>query len=506
MSCLAIAAFALPALCALGQAAPEVPLYGVYELAFDGPQGVPFPARDITLVCTWVGPAGQRLRIFGFWDGGATWRCRFCPTAVGRWRLERVEANDAKLRGQHEGLVLRCSPSALHGFWVAHGRWWRRSDGTYQYFVGNTHYTFLTNPPEQIVRDLEANRPYFGKVRFSVCGDRYEDPNLKAFLKPNGEQTNEAQYSYSPNPRYFQERVDVAVRKGFALDLICDLILSGPDKHRRQIENEAYLRYVAARYGSFPNVWFCLANEWDEVYRAEQIKAFGETLRRYLPYPTPVSVHSTSRELWNPALNGDWCDHATIQKKLKDLSDSANYIARAFAAFPGHPVINDENSYQGRGDGHSEADTIEAIFGSFMGGGYATTGEKPKNKQGQYFHGHFDPKQHSAADNLKFLVDYINANITFWQLAPGDPEAIFRIAPGFRVLSNPGHEYVVGCDAPAEMSVNLPAGAWRVTKVNLFAKTAEVIAKAARGRFAFAADDVRAEMFHFLNAENPPAR
>lgn len=483
-------------------AAQTVPLYSVYELTFEGPTGLAKPAAEVQLLCTWEGPGQRRISVQGFWDGGSTWRCRFTPTKVGPWRLTSVVSERPELARQHVGLSLRCTPSKHRGFWEAEGRYWRRSNGSYEYFVGNTHYTFLINPAEQIVADLRGNRQYFGKVRFSICGDRYEDPELKAFLKPDGTQTNESQYADSPNPEYFQERVDVAVRTGFEEDLICDLIMSGPDKHRRQLEQGAYIRYVAARYGAYPNVWFCVANEWDQVYQAAQVKAFGEKLRSYLAYPTPVSVHSTPRVEWDPRLNGDWCDHATIQKKLKSMTASADAIRRAREACPGKPAINDENSYQGKGDGHTHDDTIEAIFGSFMGGGYATTSYKPANKQGQYFFGKFNVEEHTSAPHLKFLADYINEHVDFWRLEPGDRHGVFEVPDGFRVLEDPGREYIVGCNGAASMTAKLPQGLWQVTRVDLFAMETNVIAKhlgwaPADREFSFRSHDSRAQLLHF---------
>ena len=67
------------------------------------------------------------------------------------------------------------------------------------------------------------------------------------------------------------------------------------------------------------------------------------------------------------------------------------------------PTVNDELSYEGAGDKHSEADTIAAHLGTFLGGGYGTTGEKYGQKLGQYFWGNFDPAKHTAADNLLWL-------------------------------------------------------------------------------------------------------
>ncbi|MFO7903519.1 MAG: hypothetical protein R6U98_12715 [Pirellulaceae bacterium] len=80
-------------------------------------------------------------------------------------------------------------------------------------------------------------------------------------------------------------------------DLIADLILAGPDdvasrstlKARRNGGDPTpYLKYIAARYGSFRNVWICLCNEYEIKNPSStpaEIARFGEIIRSYLPYP-----------------------------------------------------------------------------------------------------------------------------------------------------------------------------------------------------------------------------
>lgn len=119
------------------------------------------------------------------------------------------------------------------------------------------------------------------------------------------------------------------------------------------------------------------------------MKSAGEALRSFLPHPTPVSVHGAP-EGWNAELNGDWHDNVITQHKLKRLDEAADFAARNFDPDVNKPVINDENAYQGAGDGFSEGDAIEGCFGTFLGGRYASTGEKYGEKLGQYFWGGFD--------------------------------------------------------------------------------------------------------------------
>src|SRR5262249_51737263 len=150
---------------------------------------------------------------------------------------------------------------------------------------------------------------------------------------------------------------------------------------------------------------------------------FGQIIRQYLPYPTPLSVHGTPDIMWSRQFDPlpQWHDHHIVQKKMKTIAAAADAIVSVrITGDPSKrhkPTIDDELSYEGDGDKHSEQDTIESHLGAFLGGGYGSTGLKTANKIGHYFWGAFDPNEHTSADNLKFLRETIDQNITFWQMS-----------------------------------------------------------------------------------------
>lgn len=503
----------------------QVPLYKVTEVSFSGPELGPAdtPARDVELTVTFRHESGSpEIPRLGFWAGdgrggtrGNVFKVRFTPTRRGTWRIVKTSSNHSRLRGQWEGSSLLCVPSSLRGFWLARGRWYSRSDGSRPFIVGNTHYSFLSrrrdNGPAKSdpVLDIRLNARYFSKLRFTLFGDRYPDPGLKPFLDQDGRQSDDGRFSLRPNPAWFHERVDPVVEEGFAQDLVCDLILCGPDTREARStlkENPLpWLRYVAARYGAYPNVWFCLGNEWDiknPSYSAAAIRTAGEALRSFLPYPTPISVHGKPAP-WTRALNGAWHDHVIIQRKVKKLPQAADFAAESHVLGGRKPVVNDENGYQGKGDGFSEGDVIEGCLGTFLGGGYPTTGEKHGRKLGQYFWGGFDARAHSASDNLAYLRFYIEREVAFWRLAPQSLKGgIFAALPGsFRLLAAEDEEYVLGSNQRADhLRVKLPAGSWRVSQVDIVKKNTVEVASAASGTLTFATPASRAVLTHFRKA------
>jgi len=521
--------------------AASAPVFGVAEIAFAGPPCTPsdMPARDIELLVRFRHESGSpAYEVHGFWDGdgkggssGNVFKVRFCPTVPGKWMLEEVRSGHATLKGQKQGACVVATPSDLKGFWTPDPdspgrRWYKRSDGSHPFIFGNTHYSFITDrsdrdeQPGRIARDIAAEAAYFNKIRFSIHGCRYAHPTDKPFFDASGRPTDNADFSHRPNPAWFNRRVDAAVRAAFQADVIADLILSGPDTPEsrsalRALENAGdpapLLKYVAARYGSFPNVWMCLSNEWNiksPRYAADQIVHAGKTLRRFLPYPTPVSVHGNAGD-WTAALNAGgaeggppaWLDHVIVQGKIKTLAKAADFIAANHRlGGAAMPVIDDELGYQGEGDGFSLGDVVEGHLGALVGGGYGTTGMKPAAKKGQYFWGRFDPAEHTAAACLAWLRKAIQENVTFWKMQPVAPaESIFPDAPaGCRAMAWPGQEYVLGTSAAqADIQVRLPPGVWRVKRFDAIARQEADLGELAGGGHKFDAPASRAVLLHF---------
>jgi hypothetical protein len=526
-------------------------VYSVVEVPFAGPNQTAkdSPARDVDLRVTFRHESGKpEYTAHGFWDGdgkggveGNVFKVRFCPTKPGRWDLAAVKSTAKELDGQRQGDYVTAVEGKHPGFWEVDadspgGRWYRRSDGSHPYVFGNTQYSFLSGyrdtgpvPNHDIAKDVAANAGYFKKLRFALHGDRYVNPSEKPFLDDAGKPTDDGKYSHRPNPRWFHQRADVAVRAAYDADLVADLILCGPDTDdsRATLRAQAnkgdpapWLRYVAARYGAYPNVWVCLCNEYDikTKFPPERVAGWGVAMKGMLPYPTPLSVHASQHPdgkadgpkapAWSakfdPLVTG--FDHQILQRKIRTLAPSAD-VVRLTHDNPGgrpraKPTVNDELSYQGDGDKHSEGDTLASHLGAFLGGGYASTGWKPGNKLGHYFWGGFDPKEHTAAPGLKFLREAIDKNVTFWKMAP-DAAVFPGLDPAFRAMAWAGNEYVLGTDRAAKGIVaELPAGTWAVKQYDVAARKETTLADKASGKFTFDAPDSRAVLFHFKKAGN----
>src|SRR5262249_43609751 len=75
-----------------------VPKWGRFEHSFKSSFLYSNALQDASLTVFLVSPSGETNQIDGFWDGGKTWRVRFCPDQPGRWSF-RTSCSDSANKG-----------------------------------------------------------------------------------------------------------------------------------------------------------------------------------------------------------------------------------------------------------------------------------------------------------------------------------------------------------------------------------------------------------------------
>ena len=86
---------------------PTVPKWARFEQAFRSSVAYEHPLQDATLTVTFTSPLGESRKVYGFWDGGRTWRVRFSPDQPGNWTFTSTcsDAVDTGLNGQSGGFL-----------------------------------------------------------------------------------------------------------------------------------------------------------------------------------------------------------------------------------------------------------------------------------------------------------------------------------------------------------------------------------------------------------------
>lgn len=373
--------------------------WGLFELSRLGrSDGNPY--LDYHISATFIGER-EKKTVEGFYDGEGVYRVRFMPSFEGEYRY-RISGDFADEISEPEGRFFVTAPSPdNHGPVRADGIRLRYADGSRYDSIGTTCYAWAVQPlalQEQTLETLE-NSP-FNKLRFCVFPKFYEyntrEPLTLPFERGSGEGLDPAlvetasqtglsfpgmksapfdfAFDYTrPNAEHFQ-RYDQRIRQLMELGIEADLILMHPYDRwgMNQMSRAAsaqYLRYMAARYGAFRNVWWSLANEYDLVFsrKPEDWDFYGETIAAADPYSHLLSVHNCFRAF---DFSKGWVTHCSLQRT--DFYVTTETTDQYLTQY-GKPVVWDEICYEGNlgyGWGNITAEELVRRFweGALRGG------------------------------------------------------------------------------------------------------------------------------------------
>jgi len=446
-------AAATPAIAAAGRDRTE--RWGVHEIVLNGPStGNPFDDVSLTAV---FNRDGTRVSVPGFYDGDGTYRIRFSPPDLGRWTW-KTSSNAGALDGK-SGAFQCVAPAAGNRGPVrvtADGYHFAYADGTPFRQIGTTCYSWALQSDAMCAQTLATLRAApFNKMRMCVL------PNVPSVATNPFAKTGAGLHDWNPeriDPAYFRRFEDRILRLG-ALGIEADIILYHPYDDKRgysdmgRADDERYLKYVAARFGAFRNVWWSMGNEYDAIKTktmADWDHLFG-VLQSADPHDRLRSIHQIIVYYDH---RKPWITHASVQNGSAVMDDVPAQLHRSFAL---KPVIFDEVLYEGNSDkrwGRLDGPgLVQRFWHGLIGGtyvGHSETFNTDRNADYSWL-GQGGKLVGTSAPRLAFLRTIMDAGPT-----PGiEPIQTWW---GYH-LGGKEFEYYLryfGDDAPTEWPVRLP--------------------------------------------------
>lgn len=314
----------------------QVERYGMLELKLAAGDALPAQAQipEATFILE-----DQVLHIRGFCENEQVATVRFMPEQEGIWRY-RFNWN-----GQTTAGTFACVPNtgANHGMVRTRNRHFCYADATRFIPMGTTCYAWIHQEQALMRQTLESlkNAP-FNKVRMCVfpksMAFNQNDPDTYPFEKDEngGWDVNKPSIS-------FWTKLESCIAALGDLGIEADLILFHPydrwgfSKLSRE-QCLAYLDYCVRRLGSYRNIWWSLANEYDLMFDRNQYDwhAFGQKITQTDPYRHLVSIHN-----WLTVFpKADWMTHISLQHH--DMDKAFEYRTRYDL-----PLMVDECGYEG---------------------------------------------------------------------------------------------------------------------------------------------------------------
>jgi hypothetical protein len=380
------AALACALLPAAGAAdVPRVGRYEVFEFTMESAEAFANPFAEARMSAEFRGPDGRRIAVAGFYYGGNKWVVRFAPPAAGRWT---VRARLAGKKGATERAgAFECAASARRGFLRISKRnpyrleW---DDGTPFYPVGIQTCGLLqtgmdgpaadgswrTVPIETWMQAFAGatnlTRWQLGAGTKAGCAwpvipvdgapDRYDTELAEKIDRILAAQrAHGAAQILVP----FQD-MSLGSRDKTAFGAVQDVTGYKSLKAANLPLQEAYLRYIVARWGAYVDIWE-LFNE-DGSAPVDYLARLAATVREADPYRHPITTNYTR--------SGEpWCEIATWHGYVRMPAAGVDeWIAAMVGRYKsyGKPVLNTEFGNKGT---LSNVDPVKwrvAVWSAFM--------------------------------------------------------------------------------------------------------------------------------------------
>ncbi|HEX3552540.1 MAG TPA: DUF5060 domain-containing protein [Thermoanaerobaculia bacterium] len=407
----------------------------------------------------------------GFWDGGKVFKVRFNASNAGTWSYT-TSSGDMSLNGK-SGSFSVSSSLGTRGFVRRNSNNQEKfifDNGTRYFMWGQTYYQIISNARDNGTWRSSIDNSFgynMNKVRmllFPFGHFQPHDVDTRPFTDVAHDQLDLTHW------QKFDEIVNYLNQKPMIADVILfndNAVAYAPiGSPGAKAKDERYVRYALARLAAFPNVIWCMTNEWDGDHATNNNAGYWNDLGNIVLSEDPwmnqggnqraLSIHQKT-ELAFQFLNS-WPTHAILQygpRNLENLApyDWGNYGITYNQGQSKHtlPVVNDEYGYIGE---INRVAHRQAIWGIAVAGGYGSAGDFTTDQNTQPTIS-ADWKDHPEYGDISHLVDFfVNHVSTWWQMTSQNP----LVASGSHVyvLAQSGIRYVVYAATGGTFTLNLP--------------------------------------------------
>ncbi len=434
-------------------ASQDVAQWDMFETSFTSSKSYGNPIYELEEFSVEFTSASKRARIIlGFWDGGTTWKVRFCPDELGTWTY-KTACSDMENSGLHEQSgQFECIPNDSGLDIYKHGSIQRvkgeyhlsHADGTPFFWVACTAWNgALRSNEEEWDMYLQHRKDHFyNTIQFVTTQWR------------GCEQDREGQVAFTGCGRIelnveFFKRMDQKIQRINDHGLLAAPVLlwALPFGDGRELspgyylpQNEAILlaRYMVARFGGYHVAWL-LGGDGRYVNEYEQRwKEIGRAVFADDP-PGIVAQHPHGRS-WIGDVYADeaWLDIVGYQSSHSNRKGTVDWInkgpmAEQWDKLPARPIINLEPNYEEIHFTISAEDVRNAsywsLFATPMSGiTYGANGIWPWLYEGERILNHHDmggvTPWNKAIDfpgslQIGYLSQFINS-LPWWEFKPAN--------------------------------------------------------------------------------------
>ena len=427
------------------------------ELKVENSKSYANPFKDVDLECMTVSPSGRNLKVYGFFDGGNTWKLRLMPDEIGVWKYYSKFSDGAK---GPQGTI-KCIAGKLKGplkISKKYPLWFERGDGTPVYISSFYQWHIEELDADTLAKTLD----YLKSMGFNCVVSPHLSSKKFLWVADGKGVIDFSRFNLDMWQRFDKGLAALAERD---MVLIPFNVFGGTNyvpKIPTREEEDLFIRYWVARWGGFWNVTYQPISEYEEGYKDAEVARICSKIHEEDGNRHVVSIHSGLRAT-ETVQSGKWLDYHTIQDKLME-HDPIKYVSLAELYHKNkkpmlaHECLWEGNVYQEKAgldmDNMRRGAWVLSLCGAQIN--YADEVSFPRNFQIRSKEAPFYSITGAAMKpcgqlygSLKIISDFMRS-ISFWRLIPCPELSSSKVC-----LADVGKDYVAYSLDGAEFSLDL---------------------------------------------------
>ena len=358
-----------------------IPKWTRFEHAFKSSVAYTNPLQEVTLKVRFTSPLGDTHEVYGFWDGGKTWRVRFSPDQPGRWTFQTACSDPFNGGLENEiGAFLCTAPLEFTPF-QAHGpvqlsrdhRRFEHADGTPFFWLADTTWKGLQRASSKEWELYAKVRPAQG---FSV---------VQCSVAPGADAHNQSAFTGPPHciaisPAFFK-RLDakiVRLSRAGMLSAIAPLLELDSEAGRAALADDQaalLVRYVVARWGAEPVAWLLAFDADTQGKMVGRWKKLGQAVFAGVRHAPVVLYPGANAWVLDEFRDQPWVDAFALQTVTDMTGDALKWtfagpFPKEWSQKPLRPVIPVapcENGFIGQSKKRFSSDDVRhAVYWSLL--------------------------------------------------------------------------------------------------------------------------------------------
>ena len=338
----------------------DVGRYGLFETAIANTRTYTNAFTGTTLTATFTSPSAQQTVVYGFYDGGQTWKVRFMPNEVGQWSYTASFSDGAPGAAG----AFQCVSSSLHGPIEVNTtddnskQWFRHVDGT-PFYMRSFHLWFVDRLESR--GHLTDTLDFLKAQGFNTINGPHlwvtsgggSPPQTLAPWEGSGGSYDFSRFNLTEWQRLDAVLTQMANRGMILVPFSIMLGTNGQPRIDTSANQDLFLRYWVARWGGFWNATFQPASEMDENYSDSEVLAILNRIRELDGGRHLVSAHWVTAGSMSMQQAASYTYH-TVQDKLAAYNDYMKYVNRFGTLYYhvkkpmlAHECLWEGNLYQG---------------------------------------------------------------------------------------------------------------------------------------------------------------